>query len=92
MFRNIKAKFYNMQMQKRVGKEVIENITKILYEEFTKKIVDKGMSEKEFEDFECYSENWVEFLDTTQLELMYDIIPIIKNGKVADIKVEILEV
>ena len=92
MFRNIKAKIYEKQMIKRVGKEVIENIKKILYEEFTKKIVDKNMTEEEFEEYECESDNWVEFLDTTKLELMYDIVPIIENGKVIDIKVEILEV
>lgn len=92
MFRNIKAKIYEKQMTKRVGKEVIENVKKILYDEFTKKIVDKNMTETEFEDYECESDNWVKFLDTTELELMYDIIPIIENGKVVDIKVEILEV
>jgi hypothetical protein len=92
MFKKLKSKIYENKFQKKVGKQTLENITKILYEEFTKKIVDKGMSKQEFEDYECDSENWEKFLDTTQLELMYDIIPIIKNGRVADIKVEILEV
>lgn len=90
MFRNLKTKFYEMQMKKRVGKEVIENATKMLYEEFAG--ITKGMSKKEFEEYEFDSENWVEFLDTTQLELMYDIIPVIQNDIVVDIKIEIQEV
>ena len=90
MFRNLKTKFYEMQMKKRVGKEVIENATKMLYEEFAG--ITKGMSKEEFEEYEFDSENWVEFLDKTHLELMYDIIPVIQNDIVVDIKIEIQEV
>lgn len=90
MFRNLKAKIYETQMKKRVGKEVIENIRKVLYEECAEKT--KGMSKEEFEDYEFWSDNWVEFLESTKLELMYDIVPVIKNDNVIDIVVEIQEV
>ena len=93
MLKKIKSKIYENKLQKKVGKQTLENIKKMLYEEFKEEIITKKMTLKDFYDYDFWSDKWVSFLDSTNLELMYDIIPIYNEEKiVTDFKVEILEI
>ncbi len=93
MLKKIKSKIYESKLQKRVGKQAIENIKQLIYDEFRDKILSKEMTLEEFKNYEFCSNKWVEFLDSTKLELMYNIIPIYNEEKIiTDFKVEILEV
>lgn len=93
MLKKIKSKIYENKMQKRVGKQTLENIKKMLYEEFKEKIIAKKMTLEDFYDYDFWSDKWVSFLDSTKLELMYDIIPIYNDEKIiTDFKIEILSV
>lgn len=93
MFKKLKSKIYENKLQKRIGKQTLENIKRTLYDEFTEEIVKKKMTLDEFYDYDFWSDKWVSFLDSTKLELMYDIIPIYNDEKIiTDFKIEILEV
>ena len=92
MLNEIRQKIRKSKMEKRVGKVTLENIKQAVYEELYKKIVTKNLTLEEYEDEEIWSDRWQEFLDATGLELMYEVSSIAENGRVVDIKIEILEI
>lgn len=93
MFEKIKNKIAKNKMQKAIGKQTLENIKKAIYEEFMGGVVTKGMTLEEFCDIEFWSDKWVDFLESTGLELLYDVTPICdKDKKVVDIIIEIMEI
>lgn len=93
MLKKLKSKIYESKLQKKVGKQALENIKQMIYDELKDEILPKKMTLDEFEDYEIWSIKWVEFLDKTGLELMYDVSPILNDEKiVVDLKVEILDI
>lgn len=93
MLKKIKGKIYESKLQKKVGKQALENIKQMIYDELKDEILPKKMTLDEFEDYEIWSIKWVEFLDKTGLELMYEVLPILNDKKiVVDLKVEILDI
>ena len=79
-----RTKFYEMQMKKRVGKEVIENATKMLYEEFAG--ITKGMSKEEFnealysyESHDEYSEKYHLWCATRWREIIEEMATLIEE-------------